>query len=215
MYEEQAKLAKFDDEQSGMSGVIDKYLSLVIQIGYIVLFAPASPLAALVCLLANLWRIRADAYLLLYNTQRPPYRCAQDIGSLQGGLYALSTLAVASHVGLYVFTSNQLHSVLPLRIPGVITVTDKDKFLLLVILEHVLLAIQYAFNQLLDVFLPAIPRTTSIWKAVEKRHKEDMAELERLEREREREREREGERERAHERRGAACARCVTARDGA
>ena len=49
----------------------------------IVLFAPAFPLAAAICLLSNIWRIRADACLLLYNMQRPQFRQAQDIGTLQ------------------------------------------------------------------------------------------------------------------------------------
>ena len=40
VYEEQAKLMRFD-EPTGLSGVIPKYVSLLIQIGYIVLFAPA------------------------------------------------------------------------------------------------------------------------------------------------------------------------------
>jgi hypothetical protein len=175
LYEEQAKLMKFDTK-SGLSGVIMKYMRLLIQVGYIVLFAPAFPLAALVCLLANLWRIRADAYLMLFNTQRPPYKCAQDIGTLQGALQILSALAVATHVGILVFTSTQLHGVLPFTIPGIGTVTEDDKFVLLVILEHLLLAGQYVLNVLLDVFLPPTPKITSIWKAVEKELSKDREE---------------------------------------
>ena len=166
VYEEQAKLAKFD-QSSGLSGVIPKYMALVVQVGYVVLFAPAFPLAALLCFFVNLWRLRADAYLLLFNTQRPRYRCGQDIGSLQGALHFLSALAVATHVGLLVFTSSQLHHILPLRLPILGTVTEHDKFTLLVILEHLLLAFQFLINQLLEVFLPTVPKTTSIWKAVE------------------------------------------------
>ena len=169
VYEEQAKLAKFD-AKSGLSGVIPKYTTLVIQIGYILLFAPAFPLAALVCLLSNLVRIRADAYLLLYNTQRPPYRCSHTIGSFMGALRTLAVLAVATHVGLLVFTSTQLHEVLPFRIPGVGTITEDDKFTLVVVLEHLFLVGYWIINQLLDVFLPAVPKATSIWKAIERQH---------------------------------------------
>ena len=169
VYEEQAKLMRFD-EPTGLSGVIPKYVSLLIQIGYIVLFAPAFPFAAIICLLSNIWRIRADACLLLYNTQRPPFRCAQDIGTLQQALRVLSLLAVATHVGLLVFTSTQLHSILPLHIPWLnVTVNANDKFTLLIILEHLLLGGQYVLNQLLEVFLPTLPKQTSIWKAVERR----------------------------------------------
>lgn len=107
VYEDQAKLVMFDST-TGLSGVIPMYMKLMIQIGYIVLFAPVFPLAALICLLANVCRLRADAYLLLFNTQRPPFRCTQNIGSLRTALRTLSALAVATHVGLLVFTSTQV-----------------------------------------------------------------------------------------------------------
>ncbi len=38
-------------------------------------------------------------------------------------------------------------------------------------LEHLLLGGQYVINQLLEVFLPTMPKQTSIWKAVEERRK--------------------------------------------
>lgn len=173
VYEEQAKLAKFDMD-TGLSGVINKYMQLIIQVGYIVLFAPAFPLAAFICLIANVWRIRADACLLLFNTQRPPFRCAQDIGTLQTALRIISVAAVVIHTGLLVFTSTQLHDVLPLDIFGV-RVTENDKFTLLIILEHVLLGSQYIINQLLEVFLPTTPKQISIWKAVEEKRKKMAA----------------------------------------
>ena len=138
------------------------------------LFAPAFPLAAAICLISNVWRIRADACLLLYNTQRPPFRCAQDIGTLQSALKVISVLAVATHTGLLVFTSTQLHDLLPVEVFGV-RVTEDDKFTLLIILEHVLLGTQYILNQLLEVFLPTTPKQISIWKAVEEKRKK-MAE---------------------------------------
>lgn len=169
VYEEQAKLARFD-LPTGLSGVIPKYMTLVIQIGYIILFAPAFPLAAPICLLSNIWRIRADACLLLYNTQRPPFRCAQDIGTLRSALRAISILAVATHVGVLVFTSRQLHDLLPLRIFGLLISAD-DKFTLLVVLEHAFLGFQFILHHLLQEFLPATPKLTSIWKAVEEHRK--------------------------------------------
>merc|ERR1719482_1886880 len=66
-YEEQTKLEPFD-------GVFGEYNRLIIQIGYIVLFAPAFPIASLVCYVSFLFEIRSDAYKLLCNTQRPRYK---------------------------------------------------------------------------------------------------------------------------------------------
>ena len=136
-----------------------------------VIFAPAFPLAALVCFVSNIFRLRADARLLLYNTQRPPLKQAQDIGTLQGALRVLLLLGLATHAGLLVFTSTQLHEILPFTVLGY-EVTEGDKFTLLIILEHLLIASQYTVQVLLEVVRPTMPKTTSIWKAVEERRKE-------------------------------------------
>lgn len=42
--------------------LIDKYNESVLQFGYIVLFAPAFPIAPLIAILANVIQIRADIY---------------------------------------------------------------------------------------------------------------------------------------------------------
>ena len=169
-YEKEAKRSKFD-ATTGLSGVIQKYMSLLIQIGYIVLFAPAFPIAALLAFFFNILRLRADAYLLLYNTQRPTFRCGQDIGSLQGALRMLTFLAVATHTGLLVFTSTQLHELLPFTVFG-IDVTAHNKFATGVVLFVMLGALQSGLVLVLDVVLPVMPKTTSIWKAVEAKIKE-------------------------------------------
>jgi hypothetical protein len=165
VYEEQAKLNKFDGP-TGLTGVIHKYMVLVIQVGYVVVFAPAFPLAALVCFVSNIFRLRADARLLLFVTQRPPLKQAQDIGTLQQALRALLMLSLITHAGLLVFTSTELHELLPFTVLGY-EVTENDKFELLIILEHLLIGGQLIVQQLLEVLRPTMPYTTSIWKGVE------------------------------------------------
>ena len=137
------------------------------QIGYVVLFAPAFPVSAAIVFFNNLWRLRGDAYLLLYNTQRPPYRCAEDIGSLQQLLQFLAALGVATHVGILVFTSNQLHLLMPFTIFGW-TVHKDDRFTLLVVLEHLLLLAQFILQVLLEIMLPKLPKETSVDMARQK-----------------------------------------------
>ena len=64
------------------------------QVGYVVLFAPAFPIASLVCYVSFLFEVRTDAYKLLASTQRPRYAGAQDIGSWMKVLYALGIIGV-------------------------------------------------------------------------------------------------------------------------
>lgn len=54
----------------------------VIQFGYVTCFSMAFSLAPLVALLNNFVEIRADAYKLCYNTQRPRAQKAGGIGAL-------------------------------------------------------------------------------------------------------------------------------------
>lgn len=50
-------------------GVFEEYQEMVIQFGYVTLFAAAFPLTAALALLNNLIEIRTDAYKLLHATQ--------------------------------------------------------------------------------------------------------------------------------------------------
>ena len=74
LYEEQNKLA-------AERGVFKDYSTQIIQFGYVVLFAPAFPIASLVCWLGNLIEVRSDAYRYLVSSRRPPFAAAQDIGT--------------------------------------------------------------------------------------------------------------------------------------
>ena len=87
------------------SGVFFEYHRVLIQLGYVVLFAPAFPILALVSYASFLVELRSDAYKLLANSQRPRYRCAQDIGSWQRVLEALSVICIITNVGLIGYTS--------------------------------------------------------------------------------------------------------------
>ena len=92
-YEAQARLPEFE-------GVLPEYARLVIHLGYVVLFAPAFPLASLVCYAAFALEIRQDAYKLLAQTRRPRYEGAQDIGPWFRILVSLGVVGGFTNIGL-------------------------------------------------------------------------------------------------------------------
>ena len=63
-----------------------------------VLFAPAFPLGASICLGSNLLRMRTDAFMLLKSTRRPRYAGAEDIGAWRT---VLSTIGALTHSKYY------------------------------------------------------------------------------------------------------------------
>jgi hypothetical protein len=132
--EAECKLEPYED-------MFNEYNHLVISLGYMVLFAPAFPAAALICYVSFLFETRTDAYKLLVNTQRPAYRGVQDIGSWQKVLWFISVVAIFTNVAVIGFTSNTFSSLLPLTVPGTtVTITQANKlgFLLLTALIIIL-----------------------------------------------------------------------------
>ena len=107
-YEEQCKLEPHE-------GVFGGYQSLIMRIGYVVLFAPAFPLGALVCYASFLLQMRHEGSKLLLNTRRPRYAGAQDIGTWQRVLTIFGFVSVFTNLGLIGITSTAFSAALPIR----------------------------------------------------------------------------------------------------
>ena len=129
----------------------------------VVLFAPAFPLAAMICYGACLLEMRTDTFKLLSNTQRPRYVGAQDIGSWQRVLWLISVIGVLTNMALIGFTSTYFHSLLPFHILG-FEVTTTNKTVFLFVCEHLILLGQVIVS---DV-LPDTPVDTSIQRSIVK-----------------------------------------------
>lgn len=59
---------------------LEDYMEMVIDYGYVVMFAVAFPLAPLIAFVMVVIEVRIDAYKLCYLTRRPFPIPAQDIG---------------------------------------------------------------------------------------------------------------------------------------
>merc|ERR1712093_239350 len=82
------------------------YNEIVIQYGYVTMFATALPIGSLLCLINNIVEIRSDAFKLVNVYQRPFYKGAQDIGTWFEILRVITVLAVLTNCGMIAFTSN-------------------------------------------------------------------------------------------------------------
>jgi hypothetical protein len=67
---------------STYSGTLPEYEEIVLQYGYVTMFASAFPLAPFAALINNFVEVRSDAFRFLTSTQRPFWQGAKDIGTL-------------------------------------------------------------------------------------------------------------------------------------
>ena len=96
--EQQFKLPKFSgkidsillcrcsvrDLRAGLSchsGLLDEYLTLVVQFGFVTIFGTAFPLAPLLAMLSNIIEIRGDAFKMCRLIRRPEFERKQDLGT--------------------------------------------------------------------------------------------------------------------------------------
>lgn len=82
------------------------YNELVIQYGYVTMFAAALPLGSFLCLINNIVEIHSDAFKLMNVYQRPFYKGTQDIGTWADILRVITVISVLTNCSMLAFTSN-------------------------------------------------------------------------------------------------------------
>ena len=135
--EEQSKLEQYE-------GVFSEYQEMVVQFGYVTLFAAAFPLTAALALINNMIEIRTDAYKLLCGTQRPPPKRAADIGTWMVILDILATCAILTNCALVGFTSHGLFFYFP-------DMTPVERVWVTLICEHALLVFKAVLDSILNM----------------------------------------------------------------
>lgn len=104
----------------------DDYLEMVVQFGYVTLFASAFPLAAAVSILFLFIEGRADLFKLLYVYQRPKVRRASSIGVWYNVLYAMMVLSMLTNSLIVGFSSEQL----AVWCPWMYETIDNDQYII-------------------------------------------------------------------------------------
>ena len=91
----------------------DDYLEMVIEFGYVTLFASAFPLASCISVFCNLIEIKSDCYKLTHALQRPPAERANSIGVWGGVLQVMMLLSIVTNASLFAFSSEQMAAWFP------------------------------------------------------------------------------------------------------
>eukprot|EP01135_Chromosphaera_perkinsii_P007078 Nk52_evm17s684 gene=Nk52_evmTU17s684 len=87
-------------------GMLREYLDIVLQFGYLTMFAAAFPIAPFIALIANACEIRVDAMKLLTKTRRPAAMRAESIGLWEGLLKFIAYAGILTNGALIAFRSN-------------------------------------------------------------------------------------------------------------
>eukprot|EP01043_Picozoa_sp_COSAG02_P048445 COSAG02_NODE_4759_length_5019_cov_3.090650_2_plen_465_part_00 len=89
------------------TGTFDDFNDRVIQFGYIVLFAPAFPLAPFLAFINNVFEIRTAGFKMCFAYQRPTFKPRAGIGSWMAFLNVLGFLAVITNASMITFVGSQ------------------------------------------------------------------------------------------------------------
>lgn len=86
----------------------DEYLEMVIQYGYIMLFASAFPLAASAALITTAVEVKSDGVKLAFVTRRPQIQRARNIGVWHKLIVAQTWLSILTNTIIFGFSSHQM-----------------------------------------------------------------------------------------------------------
>jgi len=118
---------------------------MVIQYGYVTMFAASFPLAPLLAVLNNIVEIRTDALKILTSFSRPHYRGASNIGSWYDILELLGIAAVITNCLLIGFTLNSVADLYGVKnsLGHYEPIVAFRAFATIVVLEHILFMAKY------------------------------------------------------------------------
>lgn len=91
--------------------LVDDYAEIVIQYGYVTMFACAFPLAPVLALVNNFTEIRAEVYMYTSTVRRGKAEGAANIGTWLPILQIMSVIAIATNCMVMYFSSRQVANV--------------------------------------------------------------------------------------------------------
>jgi len=141
--DEEVSLSQFEKEAAlgAFQGTFDEYNEMIIQYGYVTLFACAFTLAPLLALINNMVEIRTDAIKFLTGINRPPYRGAQDIGTWYYILEVIGMIAVVTNCLLIGYALLPLYKLFDGDAYGI--------FVTITVIEHLIFCTKFIISALI------------------------------------------------------------------
>jgi len=139
---------ELDYELEAYEGVFDEYSEMIMQFGYVTMFAAAFPLAPTLALANNIIELRTDALKMLTLTRRPPYECASSIGNWLDIMELVASLGIVTNVAILGFTSDGLKYFVPALQSAVHG--DYIRLWLIVLIEHTLIMVKVIVQAMID-----------------------------------------------------------------
>lgn len=148
----------------------DDYMEIVIELGYVTLFAAAFPLASIIAIVSNLVEMHADCFKLAFLCRRPRSIRSDGLGMWKNLIRAIIWLSALTNCLIFGFTSDQLMQFLPtyyfLDDNDKTRLTQNSWVVIFIIfgLERVLIYLGLAFAAV----IPAVPE--DVMDQLEKRY---------------------------------------------
>jgi hypothetical protein len=144
----------------------DDYLEMVIEFGYVTLFASAFPLAALLSVACNLVEMKSDLFKLSWVCRRPLATSTPDIGVWEGVLSSMVWMCLLTNCLIFSFTSDQMEVWLPWLFTDVDGNGEGEMAIgsgryvvgLCFALEHALILVVMS----IQTFVPAVPEPVAV-----------------------------------------------------
>jgi len=157
-----ANLSKLRNESTlaDCPEIFDQYNEVVIQFGYVALFASVFPLATLAAFINNIIEIRTDMYGYVHSTKRPYFERAKSVGVWLKIMELMGYIGVLSNACIIAFTDMSQ------------TLWDSYDALLFAFFT---LVIVYLIKWLVSELIPDVPKKVEYYSSYIKYQKEILS----------------------------------------
>lgn len=116
--------------------LVMKYSEIIIQLGYVVLFAQSFPLAPVFCILSNFLEMKGAMNMMAFYQKRSLAQGASGIGAWKGMAEILSYAGIGVNCGIIFWTSDTIDQITGYRY------SMTEQFMIIVLIEHCILAVK-------------------------------------------------------------------------
>lgn len=134
----------------------DDYMEMVIQFGYITMFAVVFPLTPVLALVNNIFEPTVDLTKLTV-CKRSHLKLRSTIGAWQTCFEFIAVVAVITNCFLLAIVSTRLDVLIPNRFEALLQIdTEYGRILVMLVLEHLLLGLKIVLGNVIDDIPPEV-----------------------------------------------------------